>query len=61
VVVSDLRFKPKDRAEYKEWVSEQEKLWLSDYMAEFQMEEVRKRMAEVRGELDQVYKEKNRF
>jgi hypothetical protein len=42
VVVSDLRFKPKDRAEYKEWVSEQEKLWLSDYMAEFQIQEVRK-------------------
>ncbi|WP_343680293.1 SWIM zinc finger family protein [Chryseobacterium arthrosphaerae] len=60
VVVSDLRFKPKDRAEYKEWVAEQEKLWLSDYMAEFQIEEVRNRMAEVRGELDQVYKEKNR-
>lgn len=60
VVVSDLRFKPKDREEYRAWVSEQEKLWLSDYMAEFQIEEVRQRMAEVRGELDQVYKEKNR-
>lgn len=60
VVVSDLRFKPKDKAEYREWMAEQEKLWLSDYMAEFQIEEVRKRMAEVRGELDQVYKEKNR-
>ncbi|MGE8556709.1 MAG: SWIM zinc finger family protein [Chryseobacterium jejuense] len=60
VVVSDLRFKPKDREEYRAWAAEQEKLWLSDYMAEFQIEEVRQRMAEVRGELDQVYKEKNR-
>ncbi|WP_347219171.1 SWIM zinc finger family protein [Chryseobacterium sp.] len=60
VVVSDLRFKPKDREEYRAWVAEEEKLWLSDYMAEFQIEEIRKRMAEVRGELDHVYKEKNR-
>ncbi|WP_378103792.1 SWIM zinc finger family protein [Chryseobacterium sp. sg2396] len=61
VVVSDLRFKPKDRAEYHEWVAEQEKLWLSDYMAAFQVEEIRKRMAEVREELDLVYKDKNRI
>lgn len=60
VVVSDLRFKPKDKTDYKEWAAAQEKLWLSDYMAEFQIDEVRKRLGEVRGELDLVYKEKNR-
>jgi hypothetical protein len=61
VVVSDLRFKPKDRAEYREWVSEQEKLWLSDYMAEFQIQEVRQRMAEVRGSWIRFIKKKTRF
>lgn len=60
VVVSDLRYKPKDRTEYKEWVAEQEKLWLSEYMSEFQIEDVRARIGELRNELDHIYKEKNR-
>ncbi len=33
VVVSDLRFKPKDKSEYKEWAKAQEELWLAEYMA----------------------------
>ena len=60
VVVSDLRFKPKDRTEYKAWAAEQEKLWLGEYMAGFQVENVRARIAAIREELKQVYAEKNR-
>jgi len=60
VVVSDLRFKPKDRTEYLAWVAEQEKLWLSDYMAEFQIEQVRARIEQLRDELKTIYQEKNR-
>lgn len=60
VVVSDLRFKPKDRTEYMEWVAEQEKLWLSEYMASFQIDDVRNRIKSLRDELDGIYKEKNR-
>ena len=37
VVVSDLRFQPKDKEAYKLWAAEQEKIWLSDYMADFQI------------------------
>jgi len=60
VVVSDLRYKPKDRTEYKAWVAEQEKLWLSEYMAEFQIDQVRTKIDELRRELDALYKEKGR-
>ena len=60
VVVSDLRFKPKDKTEYKAWVAEQEKLWLSEYMAEFQIEKVRERINELKEELKRLYEEKNR-
>jgi len=60
VVVSDLRYKPKDRTEYLAWVAEQEKLWLSDYMAEYQIEEIREKIKELRDELNTVYQEKSR-
>lgn len=60
VVVSDLRFKPKDKTEYKAWVAEQEKLWLSEYMADFQIDLVRERINRLRTELDAIYKEKGR-
>ncbi|MEM0993995.1 MAG: SWIM zinc finger family protein [Bacteroidota bacterium] len=34
VVVSDLRFRPKDKTAYKEWAKTQEELWLAAYMAD---------------------------
>ncbi|MBN9298256.1 MAG: SWIM zinc finger family protein [Filimonas sp.] len=61
VVVSDLRFKPKDKTAYKEWAAEQEKLWLSEYMSQSQVEEVRTRLAEVRAELQHIRAEKERI
>ncbi|MGN8055875.1 hypothetical protein ACTJKN_06350 [Pedobacter sp. 22163] len=60
VVVSDLRYKPKDKAEYKAWAEEQEKLWLGEYMAGFQIEQVRNRIEEIRNDLKQIYREKDR-
>ncbi|MGM5629324.1 SWIM zinc finger domain-containing protein [Apibacter raozihei] len=60
VVVSDLRFKPKDKTEYKAWVAEQEKIWLGEYMAEFEIEEVRFRINEIKKELSELYEEKNK-
>ncbi|XZF13327.1 SWIM zinc finger family protein [Chitinophagaceae bacterium MMS25-I14] len=59
VVVSDLRFKPKDKTEYKAWAAEQEKIWLSEYMAAFQVEQVRNRIQELKEELKQVSQEKD--
>ena len=60
VVVSDLRYKPKDRAEYKAWAEEQEKLWLGEYMAGFQIEQVKNRIEEIRNDLKEIYREKDR-
>lgn len=60
VVVSDLRFKPRDKTEYLAWAAEQEKLWLSEYMAEFQIEQVRERIKELRDELKTVQDERQR-
>lgn len=60
VVVSDLRFKPKDKTEYKEWAAEQEKLWLGEFIANYQIEEVRRQIDELRQELKDVYQEKSR-
>ena len=50
VVVSDLRFKPKDREEYKRWAAEQEDLWVTEYMA--RQEAAQDKIEELRGELD---------
>lgn len=61
VVVSDLRYKPKDRTAYKEWVVEQEKLWLSDFMAEYQIEEIRKNIKQVKHRLSEIYKDRDRL
>ena len=52
VVISDLRFQPKDRSAYLEWVKEQEDLWLAEYMAG--SEGVSQRLGEVRDELSQM-------
>lgn len=61
VVVSDLRFQPKDKEQYKLWAAEQEKIWLSDYMADFQIEKVRERIQELKEELSAVQKEKSKI
>ncbi len=34
VVISDLRFQPQDKTEYKEWAKQQEDLWVAEIMAE---------------------------
>jgi hypothetical protein len=60
VVVSDLRFKPKDKAAYKEWAAQQEEVWLADYVSSLQLDKVKKRMEEVKLELAEVVKEKDK-
>ncbi|VXC34606.1 SWIM zinc finger-containing protein [Flavobacterium sp. 9AF] len=61
VVVSDLRFVPKDREAYMQWLKEQESIWLSDYIAENQVEATRERIAQIKEELQAVYKEKDKI
>ncbi len=50
VVVSDLRFQPKDRDEYFAWLKEQEETMLAEFMS--QASELKTRTDEIRAELD---------
>jgi hypothetical protein len=52
VVVSDLRFQPKDRTEYKAWREEQDKLAIQLYAA--QREGLGQQIAQLQSELDQL-------
>lgn len=61
VVISDLRFKPKDKTAYKEWAAEQEKIWLAEYMSSFEIDTVRQKITQVKTELSEVYKEKEKI
>lgn len=51
VVVSDMRFKPKDKTEYKEWAKQQESIWLAEYMSQYNIETTRNRISELKEEL----------
>jgi hypothetical protein len=54
VVVSDLRWHPKDRTAYKQWAAQQEELALA--WAAAQRREVAKQIAEVQAELEDLRK-----
>jgi hypothetical protein len=54
VVVSDLRFKPRDKTAYKEWAAAQEMAWLAGFTAH--QPEVEARIGAIRGELSSLAK-----
>jgi hypothetical protein len=54
VVVSDLRFRPKDKTEYKEWAARQQELALVEAAA--QQRQAAKQINDVRAELEQLRK-----
>lgn len=56
VVIGDLRWKPKERGDYKEWAATQEELWLAEFMAK--SAEVKGRIAAANLELSEVRKSK---
>lgn len=56
VVVSDLRYRPKDREAYKEWAKSQEDIWLAEYLA--QAADQSQRIEEIRVALARVQREK---
>ena len=58
VVVSDLRFTPKDRTEYEAWLAEQESAFLADALARHG--DVTSRIGEVRAELSALWTEQSR-
>jgi hypothetical protein len=61
VVVSDLRFKPKDKSAYKEWVAQNEAIFLADYMASYDEAASNIRMEQIKAELADVRNEKNKI
>jgi hypothetical protein len=61
VVVSDLRFKPKDKTAYKEWAAQNEALFLAEYMAGYDVNAADNRMEIIKAELAQVRNEKDKL
>lgn len=58
IVVSDLRFIPKDREDYFEWVKEQESVWLAEALAKQTM--YKGKVDELQEKLTVVRREKNK-
>ena len=61
VVVSDLRFKPKDKTAYKEWVAQNEALFLAEHMAGYDTVAAKKNIETVKAELAAVRAEKEKL
>ena len=61
VVVSDLRFKPKDKTAYKEWAAQQEAVWLAEYIAGYNAEAADKRISNLKEELTELQVEKGKL
>lgn len=61
VVVSDLRFKPKDKTAYKEWAAQQESVWLSEHLAGYNEAYVNQKIALLKQELTEVRSEKDKI
>lgn len=59
VVISDLRFKPKDKTAYKEWVAQNEALLLADYVAGYDAQAGAARIEQIKDELSDIRKQKD--
>ncbi|RAW00492.1 SWIM zinc finger family protein [Pseudochryseolinea flava] len=59
IVVSDFRFKPKDKSDYKAWAKQQEDIWLAEYMRGAadvgeKIKGVQERLSTIRKQKDQI-------
>lgn len=70
IVVSDFRFKPKDKSDYKAWAKQQEDIWLAEYMkgaadVEQKVKAVREQLTNIAKQRDEVmgpyYKARAKF
>ena len=61
VVISDLRFKPKDKTAYKEWVAQNEALFLAEHMAGYDANASNNRIEQLKAELVEVRAEKEKM
>lgn len=60
VVISDQRFKPKDKTAYKEWAAQQEAIWLSEYMAGYDKKAADQRIEHIHHQLQSLGNEKQK-
>ncbi|MBV7531985.1 SWIM zinc finger family protein [Chitinophaga sp. sic0106] len=60
VVVSDLRFKPKDKTEYKEWAAQQESIWLAEFMQGYDAQAADQKIEGLRADLRQIWDQKDK-
>ncbi len=61
VVVSDLRFKPKDKTEYLAWAKAQEERWLAEYVgAKINLSELQDKIKNINAQIAQVDKEQQK-
>lgn len=59
IVVSDYRFKPKDKTDYKLWAAEQESIWLAEFLktahvAEGEINVLKHELSAIRKEKDSI-------
>ncbi len=58
VVVSDLRFKPKDKTEYKAWAKKQEGIWMAEMLAD--AKGIGEQVERLRSELKNIRQQKSK-
>ncbi|KYP16038.1 SWIM zinc finger family protein [Flavihumibacter sp. CACIAM 22H1] len=61
VVISDFRFKPKDKIAYKEWVAQNEALFLGEYMVGFNLDQTNEKIEQIRKDLKEVMVQKQQL
>ena len=63
VVVSDMRFKPKDKTQYLEWAKSQEDIWLSEYIGSKvgDKKDLDTNISTVREQIKEVQKEQSQI
>lgn len=59
IVVSDFRFKPKDKSDYKAWAKQQEDIWLAEYMrgavdVEQKLKAIREELVTIRKQREEI-------
>lgn len=61
VVISDFRFKPKDKTAYKEWVAENESRLLAGYMAGYDINQANQKVQSIKNELAEINQQRDKI
>lgn len=61
VVISDLRFKPRDKTAYKEWAAQNESLFLAEYMGGYDANQADRKIQSIKTELSEIQSQKDKI